>query len=60
MANTGVPAGKAPKKPAVSKQGTPGASASDNELTSNARVVKPASSNLMKGMSQNRGAGGAK
>jgi hypothetical protein len=31
-----------------------------NQLTSNARVVKPATSNLMQGMSQSRGAGGAK
>ena len=31
-----------------------------NQLPSTARVVKPASSNLMSGMSQSRGAGGAK
>jgi hypothetical protein len=31
-----------------------------NALPSTARVVKPASSNLMTGMSQNRGPGGAK
>lgn len=31
-----------------------------NQLPSNARVVKPATSNLMTGMSSSRGSGGAK
>ena len=47
---------KAPK--GVNAQHGPSAAASDNELTSNARVIKAASSHLMTGMSQNRGKGG--
>lgn len=44
---------------------TPGIDTGDgrlsmNALPSNARVVKPAKSNLMTGMSQSRGPGGAK
>lgn len=58
MANAGVPAGKSVKKPKVSEQSSPGSAASFNELPSNARVVKPAKSNLMTGASQNRGPGG--
>lgn len=60
MANAGVPAGKSVKKPKVQEQASPGSAASLNELPSTARVVKSAKSNLMTGMSQSRGAGGAK
>lgn len=49
---------KAPK--GVDIEHGPSKAASMNELTSNARVVKPASSNLMSGSSQNRGKGGGK
>lgn len=58
MANQGVSEGKAIKKPPVSKQSTPGSAASMNTLPSTARVVKPATSNLMVGASESRGKGG--
>lgn len=50
----GVPYGQAPGLGRGNKE------VSMNALPSNARVVKPAASNLMTGMSQNRGPGGAK
>ena len=50
----GVPDGQTPGLGKGNKE------VSMNQLPSNARVVKPATSNLMTGMSQSRGAGGAK
>ena len=50
----GIPHGQSPGLGQGNKE------ASMNALTSNARVVKPASSNLMTGSSQNRGSGGTK
>lgn len=50
----GVPDGQTPG------YGRGTAEESTNQLPSNARVVKSATSNLMTGMSQTRGAGGAK
>ena len=50
----GIPHGQSPGFGKGNKE------VSGNALTSNARVLKPASSNLMAGMSQNRGSGGAK
>jgi hypothetical protein len=62
MADTGVPKGKSVPKVTknVDAQHGPSKANSDNELTSNSRVIKAATSNLMKGVSQSRGPGGAK
>lgn len=60
MANAAVPTGKkvalAPK--GASKINGPAKAESMQDLTSNATVLKSAKSNLMTGMSQNRGKGG--
>lgn len=50
----GIPAGQSPGFGDGNKE------VSRNQLPSTARVVKPATSNLMTGMSQNRGSGGNK
>jgi len=50
----GIPAGQAPGIDSGSKN------LSMNQLPGNARVLKAATSNLMTGMSQNRGSGGNK
>lgn len=50
----GIPHGQSPSFGKGNKE------VSMNQLPSTARVIKPASSNLMTGMSQNRGAGGNK
>lgn len=54
VGHDGVPDGQTPGYGKGNKE------VSMNQLPSNARVVKPASSNLMTGMSQSRGAGGNK
>lgn len=50
----GIPAGQSPGFAKGNKE------ISLNQLPSNARVLKPATSDLMTGMSQNRGPGGNK
>lgn len=50
----GIPHGQSPSLGKGNKE------VSMNQLPSTARVLKPAKSNLMTGMSQNRGAGGNK